>query len=1095
MTQAAKIIDISRSFVPIDSRVFPETLHATGKEDYPEERIPVVAYKGQNFLPTAQGYKSYFGTNQQLDFSALASRVDKAFIVQTKTFENILIALCEDGIWTKAGEVSGVWVHEITLPIPPEGSHLEWTYCIIGEEVFCYRATELQYYKFSPIAVNWEVNAFSSVATISAISQYTNAGGLPAETYYYSIASKNSSGALSAPSAEVAITLTVPGDIFVNISTTGIYGHRIYRRVGNEIKYLDYEAATITSIYDLSLDWQGPITLPDTNWEAIRYYAFSAIPVTPTFLNMEGQQGIFAAGIRLGFWDSENSVSWSSIDDFADFTPSVETLAGSAIFSDVNGRIINILSNEDGFVVYSTKSIVLVRRAIEATFQWDPKALLTDAGIAFLEQTCASSPDTTHFAWTSAGLAKIEANALTWIIPEVYDYLSKSQEPYFLSLLENRYLAIHCLDPDYLDGHIQLKVATVPSIEYNFDSTDVPDVVDNQFVLEGSDACYSYGLMSNAHLQAGINIINSGGGPGNYPDGPASQWLRSYYTAYFSRSNVSENPIFGPTPCPTVDPLGVEHNFCPVGDAGKLSKATQDATNKWVVEEVPGDPLTRFDPEQFMAWQLALWREEDKAREAFINAILSKSAIVDGVPTLSYSWINYANVGHTIDNWPEWNPGFACAIYPKTTDLCDLGDYIKGASAPFWGINACSFWLTRYITEKINIKRVKVNTTECNIEEVASQAGIHEGNTSNEAPTIIHRYNSPAELLDHYIALGSYGGPAAAKFHHAVELVPHHYQAWVTAIPPASMSPDPAQTFQMSDYKQLEKNIHEHMVAYNKGYPFPPGIYGVDTAYLQLKGWWYTDKNGVVRTIAASPSCTRPNLSTPPPKNNAGGSNGSPGSTYGGVPIGDDGTLCGIPFDPIQFENLTGETINWDTPSLEIPSGDFLLQKGSIGPIYPDFVGAYVYDLRLKKWGKYKDSYRRLLDYSPINSISSGIIPFEVFGIKGGCIKADGLVYLFDEAPTDSWLTYGKIGYYRQGFTYLEEIKVNFASPCQAQIYAEGSLDSKNLEASIIKSQTIDNENSGVLYSNLSARWFDITISGIFNLTHLEFRGVFAGRR
>src|SRR5574337_463693 len=758
MTQAAKIIDISRSFVPIDSRVFPETLHATGKEDYPEERIPVVAYKGQNFLPTAQGYKSYFGTNQNLDFSTLTSRVDKAFIVQTKTFENILIALCEDGIWTKAGESSGGWVHAVTLVIPPTGSHLEWTYCVIGEDVFCYRATETQYYKFSANPVNWEIDAFDALVTISTVEAAPVGTSVPAGTYTYQIAHYNSQGALSIPCTGVTVVLGASADVVVTASSTQDYGYRIYRtNAAGEIYYQDIAANAVydfTGFYDMNLGWQGPITFPDSNWEAVRYYAFDPVPVIPSFLNMEGQQGIFAAGIRLGFWDSENSISWSSIDDFADFTPSVETLAGSAIFSDVNGRIINILSNEDGFVVYSTKSIVLVRRAIEATFQWDPKALLTDAGIAFLEQTCASSPDTTHFAWTSAGLAKIEVNALTWIIPEVYDYLSKSQEPYFLSLLENRYLAIHCLDPDYLDGHIQLKVATVPSIEYNFDSTDVPDVVDNQFVLEGSDACYSYGLMNNAHLQAGINIINSGGGPGNYPDGPPSQWLRSYYTAYFSRSGVSENPIFGPTPCPTVDPLGVEHNFCPTNDAGKLSKATQDATNKWVVEEVPGDPLTRFDPEQFMAWQLALWREEDKAREAFINAILSKSAIVDGVPTLSYSWINYANVGHTIDNWPEWNPGFACAIYPKTTDLCDLGDYIKGASAPFWGINACSFWLTRYITEKINIKRVKVNTTECNIEEVASQAGIHEGNSSDEAPTIIHRYNSPAELLDHYIALG-----------------------------------------------------------------------------------------------------------------------------------------------------------------------------------------------------------------------------------------------------------------------------------------------------------------------------------------------------
>lgn len=79
MTQAAKIIDITRSFVIVDPRTFPETLHATAREDFPENRVPVVPYKGFNFLPTAMGYKSYFGVNAQLDISALTSRVDKIF--------------------------------------------------------------------------------------------------------------------------------------------------------------------------------------------------------------------------------------------------------------------------------------------------------------------------------------------------------------------------------------------------------------------------------------------------------------------------------------------------------------------------------------------------------------------------------------------------------------------------------------------------------------------------------------------------------------------------------------------------------------------------------------------------------------------------------------------------------------------------------------------------------------------------------------------------------------------------------------------------------------------------------------------------------
>src|SRR5437764_1133039 len=101
MTQLAKIIDITKTFVPVDPNAFPETLLGTAREDTPTQAAPVVAYEGYNFMPTAYGYRSYFGINQKVNIDALTSRVDHVFIIQTLTFENILVALCEDGIWTK----------------------------------------------------------------------------------------------------------------------------------------------------------------------------------------------------------------------------------------------------------------------------------------------------------------------------------------------------------------------------------------------------------------------------------------------------------------------------------------------------------------------------------------------------------------------------------------------------------------------------------------------------------------------------------------------------------------------------------------------------------------------------------------------------------------------------------------------------------------------------------------------------------------------------------------------------------------------------------------------------------------------------------
>ena len=64
--------------------------------------------------------------------------------------------------------------------------------------------------------------------------------------------------------------------------------------------------------------------------------------ISPSFLNMAGQLGIFRASNRLGFWDSAGSVSWSSSLDFSDFVPSIENMAGNRIFSDVIGNIVAI---------------------------------------------------------------------------------------------------------------------------------------------------------------------------------------------------------------------------------------------------------------------------------------------------------------------------------------------------------------------------------------------------------------------------------------------------------------------------------------------------------------------------------------------------------------------------------------------------------------------------------------------------------------------------------------------------------------------------------------------------------------------------------
>ena len=139
--------------------------------------------------------------------------------------------------------------------------------------------------------------------------------------------------------------------------------------------------------------------------------------------------------------------------------------------------------------------------------------------------------------------------------------------------------------------------------------------------------------------------------------------------------------------------------------------------------------------------------------------------------------------------------------------------------------------------------------------------------------------------------------------------------------------------------------------------------------------------------------------------------------------------------------------LTWPEQTVTVPGGVFLLQDGSIAPVYPTMYGALVYDLFLKKWGKMNQSYKLLLDYSPVNSADSGGVPYANFGILGGILAGDYKLKLFDNVPVESYITYGKIGYYRMGYTAGQEVRAQFAIESTGFITVDASYDGKQTES------------------------------------------------
>lgn len=201
-----------------------------------------------------------------------------------------------------------------------------------------------------------------------------------------------------------------------------------------------------------------------------------------------------------------------------------------------------------------------------------------------------------------------------------------------------------------------------------------------------------------------------------------------------------------------------------------------------------------------------------------------------------------------------------------------------------------------------------------------------------------------------------------------------------------------------------------------------------------------------------------------------------------------------------QTLNFTG----WAAPAnsilpqnagLTFPGATFLLQNGAIAPIYPTYTGAYVYDTVYQKWGKFKGNYKCLVDYAPLNSNHQKVVSFSNFGMDAGTLNTSGYVTLFSSVCSDSYLKWGRLGFYRQGYTYPEVVSCHFTRPFTGEIEVEASLDGRSVHASLTESQSFTGVGYANMYPSYAAKWFNFSITGEFDIRNLEFTGRISGRR
>jgi hypothetical protein len=961
--QATKVIDVKRSFVPVDPNSFPENYHYTQKEDSPNEPAPIVPYMGHNFLPTAYGYRSYFGTNQALDADPLIAEADYVFLFQNLAYSNTLIALTNTGVYAKLANVAGAWTQIVALAAPGEGIYYEWFYAIIRNRLYVFRGN---------------------------------------------------------------------GDAF----------------------------------YEIATDVEQPLGIV-------------VATKVPNFITISAQLGMFRLGSRLGFWDATNAIAYGSLDDVEDFVPNPITGANVTTFTSVVGKISNIRPHGKHCVCYASKSVTLLEVAAGDTFMLKATPIV-EAGVPYAKQSIETVPSTVHFCYSTTGIYKIENGQAEAVVPEVFDYFKPyTSQPVYLKFLAGRYLTFEILDEDALAGNAQFSNTHYPETTLTFEGA-ISLTDQHEADPAGINWCNVLSQLNSgktAEQKSAANDTISGKKPGTDAE--------PIWTCYLANGGLKDlsNLTWDSNPCGFVAHNGAVWDMSPNVDGNMLGSMTTDGTGKTAKTGEEAWTDGKWTMERFVQVQTAIWEMEEELTQELLNEIISRAF----------------SVTTTTQNKA------GCAVLNPNDTTCEIGEFVSQYSPPQFGFNSCSFWLTRLALETKELVTKSKTTVACDTTEetVLNFSYIGNVNNINETwPSIaaaVAAKGGTAFVFNPVVTTTAEGGIALTS---AIgDIVFEGSSSSVNLFASYQVSnPTTKRIFRKATgANNFATVVERYAVGYatetkvssshNEVANTNSGVLGAQTAWCEITGWRYTKNDGTIATAAAT-ACTNTNNSYP-------GATPSPTRTVDPeieTPILTDaisGQVCNTAFVP----PLSPESIVWPEQSVIFPGGKFLFQNGSIAPDWPTKFGALVYDTQLKKWGKFKGEYKQLLDYQPINSDSAAPINASNYGMLAGVLKEDGFIYLFDHYPIDSEITWGKIGFYRQGMTDIQEFTINFAQLATGAIKIDLSIDGKNLVEEASFSETHNNVRQKTIYPPYSGKWYNLTISGRFDVSDIKFNGLVKGRR
>lgn len=133
--------------------------------------------------------------------------------------------------------------------------------------------------------------------------------------------------------------------------------------------------------------------------------------------------GICAAQGFLLAWDDLNFIYRSQPASPLNFTPDSALGSGAGIPEDIRGKIVVVLPIANGYIVYTTANMVAAVFQTNIRYPFNYKEISGSSGIVSPDHVSWRDNVGDHYAWTIAGLQKVNKSQAIPIFPEVTDFL------------------------------------------------------------------------------------------------------------------------------------------------------------------------------------------------------------------------------------------------------------------------------------------------------------------------------------------------------------------------------------------------------------------------------------------------------------------------------------------------------------------------------------------------------------------------------------------------------------------------------------------------------------------------------------------------